>query len=70
MQDLNSENGADHRVCPWQKVHKAPQCVLTSPVGRSFYLNFGRAHAFRSEARERDLSEERDTGREEDESMR
>lgn len=65
-------NGADHRVCPWQKVHKTPHCVLTTPVGRSFYLNFGRAYAFRSnlEARERDLREVRDTGREEDESMR
>lgn len=70
MQDLNSVNGAGHRVCPWQKVHRTPHCVLASPVGRSLYLNFGRAHAFRLEARERDLREERDTGREEDESMR
>ena len=72
MQDLNSVNGADHRVCPWQKARRTPHYVLTTPVGRGFHLNFGRPHTFRLnlEARARDLRGERDTGREEDESMR
>ena len=72
MQDLNSVNGVDHHVCPWHEVHRTPHCVLTTPIGRCFHLRFGRAHALQldSETEGRDLREERDTGREEDESMR